>query len=180
MVERGASSRLDFLRIPFRHLAYWLIESRQRYLISTALLALAGLLASSFQRGQPSTYICSIVSGQTWRIPLFRFVSVILDAAILVWLAKIETMWIGSAEQQRKTMSRQWGSLLLVSFLCGSLMWMPNTGRESRHFGYSLHVSYPFLVHMGVSPSGSEATTCKASLAKVAWWPYLPSQPCNW
>lgn len=86
-------------------------------MISTALLALGGLLASSFDRGRASTYICSIVSGHNWRIPLFRAIAVLLDSALLIGLSQIYREWLQSPEQERKLMARQWGNLFLVSLL---------------------------------------------------------------
>lgn len=85
--------------------------------MSTALFTFAGFIASSYQKGQASTYICSSVSGQSWRIPLFSVISVVLDTVLLVKVANIYTTWVQSPEPQRKVVARQWGSLLLVSLL---------------------------------------------------------------
>lgn len=114
LVESTSAPR-RVLRLSYQRFHHGLPHSRQWYLISTALLAFGGLLVSSFDNGRASTYICPLVSGNYWRIPLFRAISVLLDTALVIGIANTYNEWVQSSEQERRVIARQWGKLLLVS-----------------------------------------------------------------
>lgn len=119
LLEQSANGRLLTLRTSLKRLGYHILLSRQRYVISTAFLAFAGLLVSSLHKGRTSTYICSLVLGQNWRIPIVRSVNVLLDAVLLNGIATTYGEWIQLPDSRRKTVSRQWAYVLVeVAMFC--------------------------------------------------------------
>lgn len=113
--EQLASVHLRILATSYRRFRHYVLGSRQRYLISASLISLGGLLASAFHKGQSSTYICPLVSGEMLRIWLFRNTSALLDAILLIGVAEISREWANSPEEKRRPLIRLCGYLLLVS-----------------------------------------------------------------
>ena len=119
LLEQPASGRFLPLRTSLKRFGHYVLLSRQRYLIPTALLAVAGLLVSSLHKGQASTYICSVVLGQNWRMPIIHCVSVLLDAILLNGIASTYDDWTQLPEERRKSVARQWAYVLLgVAIFC--------------------------------------------------------------
>lgn len=114
LVESTSAPR-RVLYLSYQRLCHRLLHGRHRYLVSTGLFAFAALLVSSFDNGRASTYICPLVSGNNWRIPVFRAISVLLDTALIIGIADTNNKWVQSSEQERRVIARQWGKLLLVS-----------------------------------------------------------------
>lgn len=111
--EQLASVHLRILATSYRRFRHYVLGSRQRYLISASLISLGGLLASAFHKGQSSTYICPLVSGEMLRIWLFRNTSALLDAILLIGVAEISREWANSPEEKRRPLIRLCGYLLL-------------------------------------------------------------------
>ncbi|KAL3481204.1 hypothetical protein BJX99DRAFT_180757 [Aspergillus californicus] len=97
---------------------FFVLQSRMRYVISAAFLALSGLLVESFNHGSQSTYICSIVSGQHLRQQTFRILCLILDFLILVGAAELSEEEPRPLEGRKKQTLLTWGYSLIGIVVC--------------------------------------------------------------
>ncbi|RHZ47897.1 hypothetical protein CDV55_100671 [Aspergillus turcosus] len=83
------NGRIRKLVIIVRRLHEVICQSHMRYVISAAFLMIGGIVASEFQAGIQSTYICPISSGQYSLLRFFRILSVLLDSLILISLSEL-------------------------------------------------------------------------------------------
>ncbi|KAL4931726.1 putative capsular associated protein [Aspergillus undulatus] len=130
---RPDQSEDALLRIPITiasRLRYFVLQGRLRYVISAAFLAVSGLLVASFHKGQQSTYICSIVSGQHLRQQTFRTLGLILDCVILIFAAELSGEG-ARREGKRKQALISWGYgfLGVVLFLGGWFIYLTVTAQ---------------------------------------------------
>ncbi|KAF4265572.1 hypothetical protein KXW98_001325 [Aspergillus fumigatus] len=72
-----------------RRLYAFFCQSRMRYVISAAFLMIGGLVASEFQEGIQSTYICPISSGQYSLVRFISILNVLLDSVILIGVSEL-------------------------------------------------------------------------------------------
>ena len=94
-----------------------LCQARIRYVISAALLLAGGSVASSFNNGRQSTFICPITSGLGPYMKSARLFSVFLDSIILIAAAELCRDHGRSLDGKRKASPLPWGFCLLVSSL---------------------------------------------------------------
>ncbi|KAL2863890.1 putative capsular associated protein [Aspergillus lucknowensis] len=90
---------------------FFVLQSRLRYIVSTAFLAMSGFLAAPFST--ESTFICPIVSGQRVRQRTLNYLSLILDSLILAGAAELSSEGGRSREGRKKQAVLSWGYGLL-------------------------------------------------------------------
>ena len=94
---------------------FYLCQTRVRYLISTILLLIGGMMTSDFEKGRQSTFICPITSGHYPRLRLFKVLSTLLDCVILVGAGELAPKGGRSRDGRgRKQTLISWGLGFLV------------------------------------------------------------------
>ncbi|KAL5052023.1 hypothetical protein BDW71DRAFT_169976 [Aspergillus fruticulosus] len=121
----------DLFRIPVTlasRLRFFILQSRLRYIIPAALLAISGFLVASFQDARQSTYICPKVSGMHLRLQTFRVVGLVLDCLILAGAAELSGEEIRRDGRKKQTLlSWGYGLLGVVLFLAGWVIYLTAT-----------------------------------------------------
>ncbi|GIK02407.1 hypothetical protein Aspvir_006460 [Aspergillus viridinutans] len=87
--EISLNARIRTLAIIVRRVHAVFCQSRMRYVISATFLMIGGLVASEFQEGIQSTYICPISSGQYALLRFIGILSVLLDSVILISVSEL-------------------------------------------------------------------------------------------
>jgi uncharacterized membrane protein len=100
--EISLNARIRKLVSTARRLHALFCQSRMRYVISAAFLMIGGLMASEFQKGIQSTYICPISSGQYSLLRFISILSVLLDTAILISVSELFRESTGPREGRNK------------------------------------------------------------------------------
>ncbi|KAL3454794.1 hypothetical protein BJX65DRAFT_301422 [Aspergillus insuetus] len=99
---------------------YLTLQSRSRYIITATFLVFSGLIIASF-KGDQSTYICPIVSGEHTRQQTFGYVSLLLDFLIIIGSVELSSEGGRSRDGNRKQGLLSWGYGLLGV----ALFWIP-------------------------------------------------------
>ncbi|KAL4979493.1 hypothetical protein BDW66DRAFT_103423 [Aspergillus desertorum] len=109
-------------------LRFFVLQSRLRYIIPAALLAISGFLVASFQDARQSTYICPIVSKKHLRLQTFSVLGLVLDCLILAGAAELSGDGVHRDGRKRQTLL-SWGYGLLgtVLFLAGWVIYLTAT-----------------------------------------------------
>jgi hypothetical protein len=115
--EISLNARIRKLVSTARRLHALFCQSRMRYVISAAFLMIGGLMASEFQKGIQSTYICPISSGQYSLLRFISILSVLLDTAILISVSELFRESTGPREGRNKHFLISCGFGLIVSVL---------------------------------------------------------------
>ncbi|CEL06250.1 hypothetical protein ASPCAL07357 [Aspergillus calidoustus] len=99
---------------------YLTLQSRLRYVISATFLVFSGIILASF-KGDQSTYICPIVSGEHTRQQTFGYLSLLLDFLIITGSAELSSEGGRPGDGNRKQGLISWGYGLLGV----ALFWIP-------------------------------------------------------
>ncbi|PLB41425.1 putative capsular associated protein [Aspergillus candidus] len=99
---------------------FYVCQTRVRYLISTVLLLIGGMMTSDFEKGRQSTFICPITSGHYPRLRMFKVLSTLLDCVILIGAGELAPKGGRSRDGRgRKQSLISWG----LGFLGVALVW---------------------------------------------------------
>jgi hypothetical protein len=94
------------------HRWYW--NSRFRYVLPASLVSFGSHLASGIWSGTSSTYICPLVVGQTYTVPLMQFMSVTLDCYLAIAASELCLRKTSQVEKAGAKISLMWGLVLVV------------------------------------------------------------------
>ncbi|KAL6235641.1 hypothetical protein BDW75DRAFT_133881 [Aspergillus navahoensis] len=109
-------------------LRFFILQSRLRYIIPAALLAISGFLVASFQGARQSTYICPIVSGKHLQLQTLSVLGLVLDCLTLVGAAELSGEGARRDGRKKQTLlSWGYGLLGVVLFLAGWVTYLTAT-----------------------------------------------------
>lgn len=90
------------------------LASRFRYVLPAFLVSFGCHLTSGLWSGVSSTYICPLVGGQTWAIPIMQYVCAILDCCLAIAAYELCVRKFSKGKRAGTKTPLVWDSTLVV------------------------------------------------------------------